>query len=143
MDHLEKVMTGIFKGIELAKRSARQMDFTELDPIEFDDDFIEKLPDRPAVYFILNGQMKPVYIGKAVSLRARWKWSRHHCLERAREDPESRLAWVEIVPAYLMILESLFIMVFKPAWNQREYVDDGAYMFPNDPSIFVGAWSKD
>ncbi len=130
-------MTGIFGGFEFALSYARGIDFSELSSVDLaEEDFIKRLPFGSAIYFILDDQGKPVYIGKAVRLQERWQ--NHHCLKRAIEQKGVRLTWVEIVPAYLMTMESLFIMAFRPAWNQNEYFEDGDYLFHNDPRRFEG-----
>jgi hypothetical protein len=130
-------MTGIFGGFESALSYARGIDFLELSSVDLEEkDFMKRLPFIPAIYFILDDQGKPVYIGKAIRLQARWQ--NHHCLKRATKQKGMRLAWVGIIPAYLMMMESLFIMAFRPAWNQREYFEEGDYLFPDDPRRFEG-----
>lgn len=136
---LTRAMTGMLTHIEESQFYAANIDFSELSFVDLaDGDSVKKIPDDSAIYFILSKEGKPVYIGKAVKMQERWR--NHHCLNRAREEG-LRLAWIQIVPAFLMTLESLFILTHRPEWNQNEFFADEDYLFPGDPRRVKGIWN--
>jgi hypothetical protein len=137
---LTLLLTGILTGVEDSQFYAANIDFSELPFVDLaDSDFIKNLPSDSAIYFILNKEGKPVYVGKAIRLQERWR--NHHCFNRAKEEG-LKLAWIRIVSAFLMTLESLFILTHRPEWNQNEFFEDEDYLFPGHPRRLKGILNK-
>lgn len=96
---------------------------------------INKLPDAPGVYFFLNRQKKPIYIGKATSLRDRVKSyfgkdlhvSRGPLLVKMTEEAYS----IDYTPTpsvlEALLLEADLIKKFKPIYNTKEK-DDKSFL---------------
>src|SRR5262249_42799773 len=96
----------------------------------------KRLPRISCVYFVLDSDGKALYIGKAVSLRDRW--NSHQYRNRALN---MRLAWLELPPKDLTIVEALMIQSFSPEWNVAERRKDDDSFLRGDPERFQGIWS--
>ncbi len=90
-----------------------------------------KLPDAPGVYFFLNAQKKPLYIGKATSLKDRVKSYFAKDIEMVRSPLiakmvlEAKNIEVKETKSVLeaLLLEADLIKKFKPKYNTKEKDD--------------------
>jgi excinuclease ABC subunit C len=90
-----------------------------------------KLPDAPGVYFFLNAQKKPLYIGKATSLKDRVKSYFAKDIEMVRSPLiakmvlEAKSIEVKETKSVLeaLLLEADLIKKFKPKFNTKEKDD--------------------
>src|SRR3989344_4687880 len=95
----------------------------------------KKLPDMPGVYFFLNKQKKPIYIGKATSLRDRVRSYFASDLLQTRGPllvkmlKEARALDFKKTDSVLeaLLLEADLIKKFKPIYNTKEK-DDKSFL---------------
>lgn len=126
------IMDGLCNLIRHCQAFALDLNFTAAPSIDISiDGFKKALPDTPCVYFVLGADGQVVYVGKTVNLRARW--GNHHCLSRAKNRTDMKLAWLEAPPAFLAVIEAMFILSFKPEWNQNERTERVDFFLPHDP----------
>lgn len=91
----------------------------------------KKLPDTPGVYFFLDARKKPLYIGKATSLKDRVKSYFAKDIETVRSPliasmvEEAKLLEVKETASVLeaLLLEADLIKKFKPKYNTKEKDD--------------------
>lgn len=96
---------------------------------------VQKLPDTPGVYFFLNRQKKPIYIGKATSLKDRVKSYFSNDLMETRGPllvkmvKEARAIDFKKTESVLeaLLLEADLIKKFKPIYNTKEK-DDKSFL---------------
>src|SRR3989344_5487725 len=96
---------------------------------------VHNLPDTPGVYFFLNKQKKPIYIGKATSLKDRVKSYFGKDLIETRGPllvkmlKEARALDFKKTDSVLeaLLLEADLIKKFKPIYNTREK-DDKSFL---------------
>ena len=74
------------------------------------------LPDKSAIYFVLDEDDEILYIGKAVSLVKRWRG--HHRLAQLEQLGNVRIAWMECDALLINSLETGCITHFKPLFNK-------------------------
>ncbi len=112
-------------------------------------DYLVKLPDCPGVYLFLDSDNKPLYIGKATSLRDRVRsyfsldlvYVRSALVQKVVDESDS-IEWIETDSALeALILESNLIKKYQPYGNTLN-VDDKTYnyvVFTNEdyPRIFT------
>jgi hypothetical protein len=82
-----------------------------------------QLPNVAALYFVLNAQHEVLYIGRAKSLKSRWR--SHHRLADFAPHAEIRIAWVTVSDHYLLpALEDACLAYFHPPYNRcaAEYI---------------------
>lgn len=99
------------------------------------DKFLKRLPDDSGVYFFLNRQKKPIYIGKATSLRDRVKsyFSRDLFVTRGpllvKMIEEAKSVEYKKTNSVLeaLLLEADLIKKFKPVYNTKEK-DDKSFL---------------
>jgi hypothetical protein len=92
------------------------------------------LPNSPGIYYVLNRcKREIVYIGRAKSIRNRWR--NHHrawdvgILESVHDDGRISIAW-EIYPEnYLQEFELERIREFKPVINWKNIEDSERYLY--------------
>jgi len=90
-----------------------------------------RLPNSPGVYFFRNGAKKPLYIGKATSLRSRVRSYFDHDIARTRGPHiELMLEMAKMVDFIktdsvleALILEARFIKKHQPKYNTKEKDD--------------------
>ena len=75
-----------------------------------------QLPDCPAVYFVFDGHQTLLYVGKTLSLAARWRSHKHKQELQARG--ATRLAWLPLSPLVLDMVEALLIEHLGPLLNK-------------------------
>ncbi len=92
-------------------------EITDLDFVSLAE--LRKLPSIPAIYFAVSKNNELLYIGKAESLKSRWK--NHHRYEQLVNDyPGTRIYYHKINDkAHLKILEEYFIELFSPKLNSQ------------------------
>jgi excinuclease UvrABC nuclease subunit len=75
-----------------------------------------QLPPVPAVYFALGEDSEVLYIGRSISLSARW--SAHHRFPELQSLGNVRLAWIEFeTEEFLEEVEQVLIDHFSPKLN--------------------------
>ena len=81
--------------------------------------FIDKrlLPNKAAVYFIIQETGEILYIGASVRLKQRWE--AHLKARIAEEMGATRVAWMLVPDAMLDQVEALMIRHYLPALNVR------------------------
>jgi excinuclease UvrABC nuclease subunit len=92
--------------------------------------FGDMLPAVPAVYFLWSGAAGLLYIGKAGSLRGRWRvtsqltdnaavdWELSHSrLRPAIEHGDVSLHWLELPRETIAAVEGVLIQLHTPPWN--------------------------
>jgi len=87
-----------------------------------------RLPNSPGVYFFRNGAKKPLYIGKATSLRSRVRSYFDHDIARTRGPHiELMLEMAKMVDFIktdsvleALILEARFIKKHQPKYNTKK-----------------------
>ncbi|MDA4130882.1 MAG: excinuclease ABC subunit UvrC [Thaumarchaeota archaeon] len=100
----------------------------------------DKLPDRPGVYILKNSEEKPVYVGKATSIRGRVLAHLRPRFDDAigqslRDQIRSADYIFNQSPLEALILENVLIKRYKPKYNIR-LKDDKSYPYiriSNDP----------
>ncbi len=81
----------------------------------------KQLPDCAAIYFVLDGNDRILYVGKAKNLAARWKnHHRIHKLEEIDKNFSVRLAWQAWNKEDLDEAEKSSIKRFQPLLNNTE-----------------------
>lgn len=70
------------------------IDLTILPSVRFTDR--QLLPTSSGVYFVLTDTRDVLYIGKAESLRARWKGTAHHRYPQLRDMSDIHIAWYQV-----------------------------------------------
>lgn len=105
-----------------------------------------ELPEIPALYFVLDGQMRIMYIGQTGNLRDRWK-SHHRALQMGSGG--YRIHWNMITDEQQRLEgERQSIKLFRPPWNRSEvpvdelkrveaYINDVARYMEIDPRVLV------
>lgn len=99
------------------------------------DKFLKNLPDTPGVYFFLNRQKKPIYIGKATFLRDRVRsyfskdlhQTRGPLLVKMLEEAVSIKHKETFSVLEALLLEADLIKKFKPVYNTKEK-DDKSFL---------------
>ncbi len=92
---------------------------------------VKKLPDKPGVYFFLDGNDKVLYVGKATSLKSRVRSYFSNNLIKSRGVhmvsmvEKAKRVDFRITASVLeaLILEANFIKEFKPPYNTRDKDD--------------------
>ncbi len=109
-----------------ARRALGTIDLRSLPSIAIDKPkFASGLPVISAVYFIFCfiTDKQPLYIGKAVNLRSRWRPSfmagEHRMLQQSLE-LDAILRWLEVPRRQLTVAETLLIQIYSPEWNSQE-----------------------
>jgi hypothetical protein len=134
-------ITGMNRAIGFARFYSLNLDIKTLPFIQLaDSKTTNDLPPIACVYFIINSDGKVFYIGKAINLFNRWQ--RHNHKKRALNDSSLSLAWLELAPQDLTIIEALMIQRFSPEWNIADLRKQGDEFFRSDPKRFSGIWSK-
>jgi excinuclease UvrABC nuclease subunit len=107
----------------------KRIETRELPALPIDrEGFASELPGIPAVYFVCKvGERKPLYIGRTTNLKKRWSLAEefgervpkndHHKLKRALRHRNIELRWMKTPKEHLLIVETLLIQIYKPAWN--------------------------
>ncbi len=81
-----------------------------------------QLPNESALYFVLNATNEVLYLGRAKSLKARWR--NHHRLADFMQKTDVRIAWVTVSDHYLLpALEDACLAYFQPTFNRRTTAD--------------------
>ncbi len=112
--------------VETARRIISRIDLQSLPSAVIDSpNFSDNLPTIPAVYFVFGRGKKPVYIGKAVNLRNRWKLPSvmgnvHAKLRDSLNLKGAHLRWLEMPKDELLVAEVLLIQHYAPKWNSCE-----------------------
>jgi len=82
------------------------------------------LPQCAAVYFVLNGSSKILYIGGTLNLVQRWL-THHRCNQLTNMGDGIRIAWLECSePALLPEIEAALIKHFQPSLNRTPVPGD-------------------
>lgn len=89
-----------------------------------------ELPDVPAIYFAVSEVDEVLYVGRALSLRARWRGT-HHRKAELEEAKDVRIYWLVCEATELTQKETGFIEVFDPPLNGIAV-----------PPLDVGKWEK-
>lgn len=131
-----KVIEGIEAALWQARFYVMNLDVKSLLSIQVADR--NRLPRLAGVYFVTDSDGQVLYVGKAVDLRARW--CSHQYLDRALKTPDLQIAWLELRPIDLIIVESLMIQTFSPAWNIADQKKEGDEYLRSDPERFRGLW---
>lgn len=79
---------------------------------------LELLPDRPGIYYVFDYHDRLLYIGKAKSLRDRWRC--HEKLEKLLSKGFQRLAYRLVKEHWLLFDEAVDIDRFKPPFNTQQ-----------------------
>jgi excinuclease UvrABC nuclease subunit len=111
----------------------RTLNIRELAGVRVDgEEFVQRLPDLPAVYFLLSDKNGLLYVGKANNVRKRWApayWihptgkteciRRHDKLEESIALGDVTLHWWSVSRPMLAMAESLLIQIYAPPWNSH------------------------
>lgn len=73
------------------------------------------LPDKPAIYFVVDEDEEILYIGKALRLVKRWRG--HHRLAQLEQLGNVRIAWMECEEKLISSFEVALIAHFNPPLN--------------------------
>lgn len=73
------------------------------------------LPHCSAVYFVIDESGLVQYVGATKSLRMRW--FQHHWRYRFKRLKNARVAWIDVQPDLLRVVESQFMRKLKPPMN--------------------------
>lgn len=99
------------------------MNYQEINPLELpyklaaSDKY--RMPNIPAVYFLISEADEILYIGRTDSLFIRW--SNHRILKKAKNPQNCRLAYYESAVKDLADMEIFFIHKFNPLLNRVRY----------------------
>ena len=95
-----------------------------------------RLPDCPAVYFVLSGDSLVLYVGATMSLRKRWEG--HNRLRQIQDNHrQARVAWIPTEKRNLRRLESRCICRFKPLYNGTRSDVDWLGMFSESRLMMI------
>jgi len=93
-----------------------------------------QLPNESALYFVLNATNEVLYLGRAKSLKARWR--NHHRLADFMQKTDVRIAWVTVSDHYLLpAIEDACLAYFQPTFNRRTTADYVAMMLRLPPAL--------
>lgn len=83
-----------------------------------------KLPNCPAIYFVISESDEILYIGKSINLANRWV--QHHRFNQVSLYPNARIAWLQTNEIELLEqIESSLIESFKPELNRSKVPEPG------------------
>ncbi len=102
------------------------------------------VPPCPALYFVLTLANEVCYIGRAMSLKARWRY--HHRLMDFWDIDGLRIAWVSVSdPALLPALERACLAYFQPSMNAYKgiYTEQLLILVPLDLKQWVEEQPED
>lgn len=77
-----------------------------------------QLPAIPGVYFVLNQQGAPLYIGASVNIKKRWFFDRHQHIDLAKKENAS-IAWIGFDIEILAEREKYYIQELNPPLNKK------------------------
>lgn len=83
----------------------------------------DKLPDKPGIYRVLDGNQNVIYVGQAKNIRGRWKNKKHHKLKPIEEyckekKTEAFIDWVLVPKKLLNRVENCAIKFYNPILNE-------------------------
>ena len=124
---MNTVITGPGVLIDMAI-NIRQLDLNQLSAVPMTGtDFYEQLPSVTAVYVMTDNGLNVLYVGKAASLKERWRPrvfastapEYHHMLLPALRKGGVSLRWITVDRFFIEAVESLLIHHLQPAWNTQ------------------------
>ncbi|MBD2095850.1 GIY-YIG nuclease family protein [Trichocoleus sp. FACHB-591] len=82
---------------------------------------LKKLPACSAIYFAIDAEGRPLYVGQASNLLSRWR-NHHRVYQLTEEDKKCpvRIAWKAWNPEGLAEAEKILIQHFQPLFNGTE-----------------------
>lgn len=123
---------------------ARQNTRVNFGSYDFDERFVEQLPEVPGVYLMKNAKGKVIYVGKAANLRKRvqnyFRQPTPEDLKLQRQQAELKTLHYEIHDTELeaLLREQALIRRFKPALNRQRRIHTEAATQPQKKSgIFI------
>jgi predicted GIY-YIG superfamily endonuclease len=123
---------------------ARQPTRVNFGSYDFDERFVEQLPETPGVYLMKNARGKVIYVGKAANLRQRvqnyFRQPTPEDLKLQRQQAELKTLHYEIHDTELeaLLREQVLIRRFKPALNRQRRIHLVAATQPQRKSgIFI------
>ena len=82
----------------------------------------DKLPNKPGIYRVLDGDQNVIYVGQAQDIRERWKNKKHHKLKPIEEyckkkETEAFIDWVLVPKKLLNRVENCAVEFYDPILN--------------------------
>lgn len=84
---------------------------------------VRKLPNCPAVYFVLASDGKCIYVGSTKSLARRWL--QHDKREKFIENGAFKVVWVELPENSLISRERAYVECLQPILNRKTPMETG------------------
>lgn len=129
---------------------ARQNTRVNFGSYDFDERFVEQLPEAPGVYLMKNAKGKVIYVGKAANLRKRvqnyFRQPTPEDLKLQRQQTDLKTLHYEIHDTELeaLLREQVLIRRFKPALNRQRLIHTQAATQPQKKSgIFIVPLRRD
>lgn len=95
------------------------------------------LPRKPGIYFVLDSNKLPLYIGRSLDLQLRWKYQ-HHLLTVFLDLEDIHIAYLAFdcrdathAQLTLQVLEYSFIYWHKPLYNRTKHVSSVHWLVKN------------